>query len=246
MRKVFSWGSSKPKSRLERTSMPIVEYVRRVGVFKDLSREEVERFAQGLTMRECAPGTIFFTPDDPTERLFILKTGRVELYRLTANGKRLVTRRLGPGTIFGEMGLLGQTMQSEFAEVTENSLVCAATREDVLRLLKEHPDVALRLLEIIGNRLRVLEERLEEAVFSPVKVRLAHFALTNMEPASGLVAGFTHAEIGDTIGTLRQTVTETLSEMQDEGLLEVGHKRIRVTNRKGLEEIAQGEGAVSQ
>jgi CRP-like cAMP-binding protein len=89
--------------------------------------------------------------------------------------------------------------------------------------------------------LKVLEERLEQAIFSPVKVRLANFVMANMDPATGVVAGYTHAEIGDTIGALRQTVTETLSEMQNRGLVEVGHKRIRVANRQGLEEIAQGE-----
>lgn len=244
MRKVFPWGAPKPKSGGERATMPKVDYLQRVDVFKDLTMEEIEELGKDLTMRECVSGTVFFSPDDSTERLFVLKTGHVELYRLTASGKRLVTRRLGPGSIFGEMGLLGQTMQGEFAEATEDALVCTATSEDIRRLLREHPDVAMRMMEIIGNRLKLLEGRLEQAVFSPVKVRLANFILTNMDPTVGLVAGFTHAEIGDTIGALRQTVTETLSEMQGEGLLEVGHKRVRITNRRGLEEITQAQGVV--
>jgi CRP-like cAMP-binding protein len=62
-----------------------------------------------------------------------------------------------------------------------------------------------------------------------------------MNPATGVIVGYTHAEIGDTIGALRQTVTETLGQMQNQGLVEVGHKRIQVTNRQGLEELAQVE-----
>jgi CRP-like cAMP-binding protein len=92
--------------------------------------------------------------------------------------------------------------------------------------------------------LKLLEERLEHAAFSPVKVRLASFLLANMDSTTGVVTGYTHAEIGDTIGALRQTVTETLSEMQNQGLVEVGHKRVRVTDRRGLEEVASGEEAV--
>lgn len=244
MRKALSWGLLKPKQSAERGNKPKLDYLQRVDIFKGLTSEEIERLAQGLTMRECVPGTLFFAPDDSTERLFILKAGHVELYRLTASGKRLVTRRLGPGAIFGEMGLLGQTMQGGFAEATEDALVCTGTREDVLRLLKEFPEVAVRLLETIGAHLKLLEERLEQAAFSPVKVRLASFVLANMDSTTGLVTGFTHAEIGDTIGALRQTVTEALSEMQDEGLVEIGHKRIRVNNPKGLEEIVQGQGII--
>ena len=220
----------------------MVEYLQKVDIFKDLAREEIEVLFNGVTMRECATGTVFFTPDDPSERLFVLKEGQVDLYRLTPGGKRLVTGRIRPGTIFGEMGLLGQSMHGCFAEAAEDSLVCVATREDVLRLFQQRPEVALRLLENVGNRLRLLEQRLEQAAFSPVKVRLANFLLANADTSTGMAAGYTHAEIGDTIGALRQTVTETLSEMQGRGLVEVGHKRIRVTDRKGLEDIAIDEG----
>ncbi|MBI4199306.1 MAG: Crp/Fnr family transcriptional regulator [Chloroflexi bacterium] len=211
-------------------------------MFRDLTQEETKSLFHGMTIRECTPGTVFFAPDDPSERLFILKTGQVVLYRLTPQGKRLVTRHIGPGTIFGEMGLLGQTMQGCFAEAMESSLVCMATREDVLQLFRQRPAVALRMLEAIGSRLRLLEERLEQAAFSPVKVRLAAFLLVNMDPSTGVVSGYTHAEIGDTVGALRQTVTEVLSEMQREGLVEVGHKRIRVVNRRPLELLASDEG----
>ena len=190
-------------------------------------------------MRECTRGTLLFTPDDAAERLFILKEGHVELYRLTPGGKRLVTRRLGPGSIFGEMGLFGQTMQGEFAEATEDALVCTATRDDLLGLLRENTDVTVRFMEMIGSRLRLLEERLEHAVFSPVSVRLASFLLANADPQDGQVAGFTHTEIGDTIGALRQTVTQTLGKWKEEGTIEVGQKLIQIKDWSSMKELAQ-------
>ena len=244
MQKIFPWRNKNTSLADKGTKVAVVQYLQKVDIFKDLSQEEIEVLFKGVMLRECSPGTVFFSPEDSSERLFILKEGQVELYRLTSGGKRLVTQRIGPGTIFGEMGLLGQTLQGCFAESTENSLVCVATRSDILRLLKERPDVAVRLLESIGSRLKLMEDRLEQAVFSTVKVRLARFLQANMDPATGAVTGYTHAEIGDTIGTLRQTVTETLSEMQRRGVLEVGHKRVRVTNPQRLEEIALSEETV--
>jgi CRP/FNR family cyclic AMP-dependent transcriptional regulator len=244
MQRIFRRRAKRPRSEAKGVILPIAEYLRRVDIFKDLTQEEIEALFKGVMLRECSPGTVFFAPEDPSERLFILKMGQVELYRLTPDGKRLVTRRIGSGTIFGEMGLLGQTLQGCFAEATEDSLVCIATRDDVIRLLKERPDVALRLLESIGNRLKLLEERLEQAVFSPVKVRLASFLLANIDPSTGIITGYTHEEIGNTIGALRQTVTETLSEMQRHGLVEVGHKLIRVIDRHALEDVALSEETV--
>ena len=203
--------------------------------------EEIEYFGKSFAMRECIRGTLFFTPDDTSERLFILKRGQVELYRITRSGQRLVIRRIGPGTIFGEMGLLGQTLQGTFAEALEDSLVCSATREDVVQFFREHPDVGLRMLEAVGTRLRLLETRLEQTAYSPVKVRLANFLLANAGPATGTLAGFTHAEIGETIGALRQTVTESLKEMETEGMVSVGYKQINVHNRQGLQAIGESE-----
>jgi CRP/FNR family transcriptional regulator len=129
-------------------------------------------------------------------------------------------------------------MQGCFAEATEDSLVCVARREDILKLFEERPEVALRLFEAVGKRLKALEDRLEQLAFSPVKARVATFLLGNLDPQTGVVSSFTHEEIGDTIGTIRQTVTETLNEMQRQGLLKVGHKRIEVINREAIEDLA--------
>ena len=238
---MFPWSRKRESTGASSPTLPIADYLRKVDIFQDLSREEIEDLFKGTVLKECVPGTVFFTPEDSSERVFILKLGQVEVYRLTANGKRLVTRRIGPGTIFGEMGLLGQTLQGCFAEATESSLVCMATKDDILQLLRERPDIAIRLLDSIGSRLKSLEDRLEDAIFSPVKVRLARFLLSSLDSASNAVSGYTQAEIGDTIGALRQTVAETLSELEGQGLVEVGRKQIRVINRPALEEIAKGE-----
>lgn len=244
MQRIFGRGRRRARSGGKGASLPVSEYLQRVYMFKDLSPQEIETLFTGVMLRECSPGTVFFTPEDSSERLFILKTGQVELYRLTVDGKRLVTRRIGPGTIFGEMGLLGQSLQGCFAEATGPSLVCVATRDDILRILQARPEVMLRLLEVIGNHLSLLEGRLEQAVFSPVKVRVANFLLANLDPATGVVTGYSHAEIGDTIGALRQTVTETLNGMASQDLLVVGRKQIRITNKQRLEELALNDEAV--
>ncbi|MBI4320843.1 MAG: Crp/Fnr family transcriptional regulator [Chloroflexi bacterium] len=224
-------------------SVAIVEHLHRIDVFGGLSREEIGPLFKGVQEREYPSGAFLYSPGDSGERLFVLKTGRVDIYRLTPTGKRLIVRRLAAGTIFGEMGLLGQSLQGCFAEATEQCLVCIATREHLLGVLRQHPEVALRILEVVGNHLRQTEDRLEQALFSPVQQRLANFLLTNMDSSSGTVAGYTHEEIGDTIGALRPTVTETLCLLRDQGLVAVERKRIRVTNRDKLQEIAQGADA---
>jgi CRP-like cAMP-binding protein len=215
-------------------------------LFRGLEPPEVGLFFNDVKILTCPAGTIFFTPEEAPERLYILRRGRVDLYRLTPSGKRLVTRQIQPGSVFGIMGLLGQTMQGDFAEAIEDCSVCLITREDILAVLKWRPDVALRILEIVGNRLCLLEERLTEVVYTSVKVRLAHFLLTNVDSASGVLTNLSHEEIGNIIGAVRQTVTETLSLMRKQGLILTGPKEIWIIDRHGLEEIVRGSESCSQ
>jgi len=209
-------------------------------IFKGIEPAELGMLFDDMEQQFYPAGTILFMPEDSSERLYILRQGQVDIYLLTSAGKRLVTRRILPEMVFGMMGILGQTMQGNFAETIEDSIVCMITREDVLALLKRQPDVALHILEIVGNRLRLLEERLMETAYSPVIIRLAHFLLTNADPTSGLLSDITHEEIGDTIGAVRQTVTETLSRMRKQGLILTRPKQIQIINRHNLEEIALG------
>ncbi len=213
----------------------MTEYLKALDMFRDLPAVDIEEFSATLSMRECSPGTVFFTPQDASERLFILKSGKVDLYHLNSEGKRLVLARIQPMTIFGEMGLLGQSLHGCFAESMSDCLICVATRAEVLEVLRLHPDVALRLMEAVGTRLRAVEERLASIALSPVPVRLATVLLSQMAPDTHEVDGFTHAELGDMIGALRQTVSEALASMQREGMIEVGHKWVRVVDAERLQ-----------
>ncbi len=217
----------------------LVGYLSDVDIFKDLSQQEIEALFDGMLVRECQRGTIVFTPYASTEQVFVLKSGEVQLYRLDSYGQRLVIRRVGPGTIFGEMGLLGETVHGCFAEAVEDSLVCIATRDAMFQLLQRKPEVALRVLEIVGGRLKTLERRLERLALSPVSARLADLLRTLGGQDTGEVLGYSHAELGDMIGAGRQSVTETLGKMKAEGLVATGHKRVRIIQKGGLRRVAE-------
>ncbi len=211
-----------------------------VELFRGLPPEEIASLLKGAELQEYPSGSVIFTPEDAsTERLFILKSGHVERYRLTPDGKRLVTRQVSPGGVFGVMGLLGRTMQGNFAEATEDSSAYVLTRDRVLKWLRREPDFALSVLENLGDRVRRLEERLVEAAYSPATARLARFLLDSASPHSGVLVGFTHEQIGNTIGAVRQTVTEMLGVMKDGGLISVRPRQITILDRAGLERLAR-------
>jgi CRP-like cAMP-binding protein len=136
-------------------------YLREAEVFASLSVTEWTWLAESTTMVTCDRGRVFYTPDEPGEVVFLLKRGRVDLYRLAPDGRKLVVATLGDHTLFGEMSLIGQQMYGCFAEAAEDCLLCVLSRSDLQALIRRNPEVGLRLLADLGNRLQQREAELE-------------------------------------------------------------------------------------
>ena len=216
-----------------------LDYLSAIEVFRDLSRKEMEAMDRAITMNTCRQGKLFYIPGDTGEVLFFLKKGRVQLYRLSPEGKKLIVAALGPGAIFGEMTLVGQGMHNAFAEATEDCLLCVMSRADVEHLILSKPRVALRLIEAVGKRLTEAEARLEETTFKSIPSRLASLLLRLSESSGSVIDGYTHQDLGEMLGTYRETTTQTLNEFKSLGLIDIGRKRIEIKDLVGLQDMAE-------
>jgi len=216
-----------------------IGYLQMVDIFQDLTEAEMEEIDRATTLSSTRRGRIFYMPEDTSEVLFLLKQGRVQLYRISPDGKKLVIDTIGPGSVFGEMALIGQGMHNTFAEAVEPSVLYIMSREDVERLLVTKPMVAVRIFEVLGRRLKEAESRLEEIAFKGIPARLASLLLQLAdEQGDDTIGGLTHQDLGEQIGTYRETTTQTLNTFKAEGLIEIGRKRIAILDREGLRAVA--------
>jgi CRP/FNR family cyclic AMP-dependent transcriptional regulator len=213
-----------------------IRYLHQNELFRDLSKLEMQELDRITTMTLCESGRIFYRPDETGEVLFLLKKGRVQIYRLSPEGKKLVITALEEGTLFGEMALIGQGMYNTFAEAVEPCTLCAMSRRDVEMLITRFPQVGLRLLEIMGQRLTDAERRLEGLAFKSISAQLA--ALLLQVAHNNQVEGYTHQQLAEMIGTYRETVTQTLDDFKAQGLIETGRKQIEIRDAKRLRELA--------
>jgi len=217
-----------------------LRYLSELTVFQDLSPREMQELNRIITMSTVPRGRVFYRPEEPGEVLFILKEGRVQLYRISPEGKKLVITTLGPHTLFGEMALLGTKMHNTFAEAIDDCLICVMSRTDLERLILNKPQVALRILEVTGKRLREAEERLENMAFKGIPARLASLLLRLAEEqGNDEIAGLTHQDLAESVGTYRETATQVLNDLKAQGLIEIGRKRIKILDPVRLTEIAE-------
>ena len=214
-----------------------IAYLSENELFHGIPRQELKEIECRLAMTTCEKGRVFFMPSETPDVLFVLKEGRVQLYRLSPEGKKFIIDVLEPGTVFGEMSVIGQGLQNTFAEAVEPCVLCVMSRQDVEMLLREHPSISRHLLEIVGRRAMELEQRVAELSFLDVTRRVASL-LWRMYEKSGSVKGYSHQDIADLVGTYRETVTQTLNQLKQQGLIDIQRKEIRILDPAGLRELA--------
>lgn len=216
-------------------------YLSEVDIFRDLAPEEIEELGRRAPMRTVPAGAVIYTPADAGEVLFILKTGRVRLYRLSPDGKAFTVALLEAGTIFGEMALLGQGMHDSHAEALAPSVLCLMGRADVQELLLGDPRIALRITETLGQRLLEAEQRLADFALKALPQRLATLlaSLAERQPPRLFRPGqrevhLTHEQLADLVGTHRETATKVLNELREAGLIELRRGRVIVLDVAAL------------
>lgn len=205
-----------------------------VDIFCDLSDSEMDAMAAAAPMKSYGPGELVYTPQQPLETLFILKKGRIRIFRVSPDGRALTTAIIDPGTIFGEMIIVGQQMHGSFAEALDEVIVCVMSKADVRRLLLGDSRIAARISETLGRRLGEIEQRLSDAIFKSVPERIAGTLVTLSGPPSsrprgrGLQVKLTHEQLAALAGTSRETTTKILNEYARQGLVSLGRGRIHI------------------
>lgn len=217
-----------------------------VDVFEPLSAAEIERLDERLPDAHLETGDVFYSPDDPSEKVFILRRGKARIYKVADDGRELTLAVVDAGTMFGEMTLTAQRLQGAYAQAMEPSEVSLMLREDLERLILEKPQVGLQIAHLLSERLRSYEIRLEDITLKDVPTRLASMVLLLCE-AEGVVTAegyvripthYTHQQLGTMIGTSREAVSRAFGVLQDETIVELRRRLIYVKNLEALERRA--------
>jgi CRP-like cAMP-binding protein len=205
-------------------------------LFQGFDAEELREVERVTTTRTFKRGDLLYMPGETGEALFLLRSGAVQIYRMSPEGRKLVIAQLLPFSFFGEMSCIGQGMYDTFAEVVEDSTIVTMNCAVLNRLLITKPEVARRILEAFGRRVLDAERQLEETVFKGIPARVA--ALLIRESKGEAVDGLTHQDIAERLGVYRETATNALNELKTAGLIEIGRKHIRLLDRERLQRIA--------
>lgn len=228
------------------TDDPTIHYVAAGDIFAHLAAQERAEVERLISYGVFPVGQIFHSPNEPGEQLFVLRSGRVRIYKLSPEGRALTLMVLEPVTIFGEMTLVGQWLHDSFAEAMTECVIGVIGRDTLRRIIERYPSVAIAFMELMGQRLRAIENKLADIAFKNVPQRLASVLLNLAGVPSGQgqpaappsVVRYTHQQLAEMIGSYRETVTKAIGELREAGIIRIEDDAITLTDVDRLQRLA--------
>jgi len=213
--------------------------------FGALTQEEIDRLVSLGTMVEVPAGRTIFQKGDPGDSLAVVVSGRVRIGTVTPEGREAVLNFVEPGQTFGEMAILDGKPRSADATALEPCELFCLKRGDVLAFLERHPEVALRVIGVLCQRLRRTTEMVEDAALRAMAPRIAR-ALLRLAADHGrpvadgvrIELDLSQRELGAYCGLARENVNRQLSLWREAGLVRQEGRRLVLRDRPALEKIA--------
>lgn len=220
--------------------MPASEVLRRVPLFSELSPADFQRVMEVARERSYPKNSVILFEDDPGDALYVVGAGQVKVVLIGEDGREVILSVLGEGEFFGEMALIDDEPRSAHVIAMEDSTLVVLRREDFQPILNSTAAIAIALLRELSRRLRRVDEKVGSLVLLDVNGRVARLLLEMADETGGerITRRLTHHTIAQMIGSSRETVSRTMRDLVDKGMIEVGRKEILVKNRTALAEAA--------
>jgi CRP-like cAMP-binding protein len=240
---------AKARRKLARTSTPrrpgrflvsAAAVLEKVPLFGQLGPADLQRVLELARERAYPKNSVILFEDDPGDALYVVATGQVKVVLIGEDGREVILSVLGEGEFFGEMALIDDEPRSAHVIAMEDSTLVVLRREDFQHILLQVPAIALALLRELSRRLRRVDEKVGSLVLLDVNGRVAQLLLELADEEGGdrITRRLTHHTIAQMIGSSRETVSRTMRDLVDKGLIHISRKDITIQDRASLEAAA--------
>jgi CRP-like cAMP-binding protein len=220
----------------------VVGLLERVPVFETLGREDLAQVAQVAVPRRFSPGQVIFREGDQSDTCYVVAAGHARALREHGDGRTIALARFGPGDIFGELAMFDDENRSATVEALDDLHALAILGHDMRRLLREHPDIAVKLVIALGRRLRAANERLARQSFQTVQSRVASvlIGLIEQQKREGgadrdVLVTATQAELAQLAGSSRESASRFLAVLERAGIVTQGRGKLTVHDPSALQ-----------
>jgi CRP/FNR family transcriptional regulator len=224
--------------------MGLIEQIASIPLFQGLPREQYEDLAMIVVDQAVQREQLIFSEGDEGAGFYVVLSGRVKIFKLSSEGKEQILHILGPGEPFGEVPVFAGEHFPANAQAIGESRVFFFPRPAFIELIEKNPSVALNMLAVLSRRLRRFAALVDDLSLKEVPGRLAAHLLYLSERKKGtadLVLDISKNQLASLLGTIPETLSRILARMAKEEFIKLsGQRGIRILNRRGLEDLANG------
>jgi CRP-like cAMP-binding protein len=224
------------------TTEETIALLHRVPAFSTLLTDDLSAVADVIVPRTFGAGEVVFRENDTGDTCYLVRAGRVRAVREHSDGRSITLATFGPGDIFGELAMFDEERRSATVEALEDSQAAAILGPDMRRLLRTHPDIAIKLLRALSHRLRETNERLARQSFQTVQSRVASVLAELVVAARSEGAGeadvlitATQADLAQLAGSSRESASRFLAVLERAGVITQGRGKLTVHDPDRLE-----------
>jgi len=232
---------------MKRITEPIenrIEYLSACSLFSELSSDNVTALAEVSHVRAYEPGEVLFHGGAVADGLHIVVDGRVKVCRYGADGREQVLHIFEGGEPCGEVAVFEGRVFPATAEAMAVSHTLFLLRDDFLAIARKRPELLLGMLAVLSRRLRRFVEMIDDLSLKEVSTRLARHLLQlskTSENKNEVELGTSKVMLASRLGAVAETLSRTLTRMQNRGIIQVEGRRVILKNIKALERLAEGE-----
>jgi CRP/FNR family transcriptional regulator, cyclic AMP receptor protein len=224
------------------TTAETAELLGRVPVFAELAPTDLAQVAELAVPRHFGAGHVIFREGDESDTCYVVRSGHCRAVREHGDGRSLTLATFGPGDFFGELAMFDDERRSATVETTEAVEAVAILGPDMRRLMRVHPDIAVKLAIALGRRLRDANDRLARQSFQTVQSRVAA-VLGDMVAAAcrdgadprDVLLTATQADVAQLAGSSRESASRFLAVLERAGVISQGRGRLVVHEPEALE-----------
>lgn len=198
-------------------------YLKQLNLFKSLASQEIKKLSDHLIEKDYRKRQVILEPEDE-DKVFILKSGRVEIYQLTPDGKKIIVDVLGPGNVFGDLGI--DEVNEHFVEASTDSYVCAMKKGEFFDIVTKSQEIAKILIRELFAKIVESEEQVAALASDNITAKAKNLLLRlakrhgkRQENNVTITTKFTHESLADMMGVSRPTMTELLNKLEKDGVI---------------------------
>ena len=209
-----------------------------VPIFNHLEDEQMKEIAEVIQHFDYKKGESIYRAGEQSDSLYIVRQGKIRIYRLSDSGKEQLVRILRPGDFTGELALFNENIHESYAEAMEETNLCTISRNDLQTILSKYPAIALKILAEFSSRLEQSEKQTARFATEKVETRLALFlaeCLDDEHLSNEFILPMSKKDIASYLGTTPETISRKLLDLEEMGYIrQKAKKRIEILNLEGL------------